>query len=208
MVPGSPSECCFSLSKTVSALTALLKYLGARGTILAFVLGVLFDVLLCPHLLFPASCAPLHFALQDRVSADHSECTPITGRVDPMLDQQLGAHLGHHYFSRTLGLRATDIDTQTDGGEREMGRAPEHQLNLMETGGAPFRMKYFLFHRSQWLQMILRPRESLHFCFSDALRGEGLCSLCGLTLHTHGSAGSRSQGWNFPASGLASVVRM
>lgn len=64
-----PSESCFSLSKTVTALTVLLNIpgAGAGGTILMFVLGVLFDFLLCPHLLFPASCVPLHLALEDRV---------------------------------------------------------------------------------------------------------------------------------------------
>lgn len=135
------------------------------GTILVFVLGVLFDFLLCPHLLFPASCVPLHLALEDRVSADYLECTPVIGRVDLMYDQQLGVHLFHNYFSWTLGLRAMDIDTQRDGEEREMSRAPKLELNLMETGEAPFRIKYFLFHRSQCLQMILRLRESLHFLF-------------------------------------------
>lgn len=82
-----------------------------------------------------------------------------------MRGQQPGVHLCYHRFSWTLGLRAIDVDTQTDGGEREMCRAPKQELNSMETGGAPFRMKYFLFHRRQWLQMILRPRESLHFLF-------------------------------------------
>ena len=69
VVPGLPSESCFSLSKTVTTLTVLLNIpgAGAGGTILMFVLGVLFDFLLCPHLLFPASCVPLHLALEDRV---------------------------------------------------------------------------------------------------------------------------------------------
>ena len=167
VVPGLPSESCFSLSKTVTALTVLLNIpgAGAGGTILMFVLGVLFDFLLCPPLLFPASCVPLHLALEDRVSADYLECTPVIGRVDLMYVQQLGVHLFHNYFSWMLGLRAMDADTQRDGEKREMSRAPKQELNLMETGEAPFRIKYFLFHRSQCLQMILRLRESLHFLF-------------------------------------------
>lgn len=67
--------------------------------ILAFVLGVLFDILLCPTSYSQqAVCSPPTLLCRTECQLIIRNVPPLQEEVDSMLDQQLGSRLGHHYF--------------------------------------------------------------------------------------------------------------